>query len=281
MQGTASIESHPYFFTPFSCDPTNPLFVFLPGMDETGADLMRIQVKGLEAIFDVRCFVIPSEHLTDWNDLVNHVIALIEVELAINSRPVYLCGESFGSCLALKILQRSPNLSQCSILINSASSFHRVWLYNLGSVLLPWTPDFVYDISSIFTLPCLAELTRLSLDGIQALWNATQSAPKATAEQRLYLLRNFEVDETKLRQVTQPVLLIGSERDRLLPSVAEAHRLANCFPNHKLLTLPHSGHACLAEAETNLLLILQQMQFLPSELSPLDHPFIDHTGAET
>ncbi len=40
--------SCPYFFTPQPCDPSYLLFVYLPGMDETGKELLRLQTAGLE-----------------------------------------------------------------------------------------------------------------------------------------------------------------------------------------------------------------------------------------
>ncbi|RUT01521.1 hypothetical protein DSM106972_066180 [Dulcicalothrix desertica PCC 7102] len=70
------------------------------------------------------------------------------------------------------------------------------------------------------------------------------------------------MNEKKLSQITQPVLLIASKGDRLLPSIAEAQRLASIFPNSHLITLPHSGHACLVEADVNLYKILIEEKFI-------------------
>ncbi|WP_325052204.1 alpha/beta hydrolase [Dulcicalothrix desertica] len=70
------------------------------------------------------------------------------------------------------------------------------------------------------------------------------------------------MDEKKLSQITQPVLLIASTKDRLLPSVAEAQRLTSIFTNSHLITLPHSGHSCLVEADVNLYNILIEEKFI-------------------
>jgi len=253
----------PYFFTPFQPNANHPLFVFLPGMDETGKELMTLQVAGLEAVFDVRCFVIPAESLDSWDSLAQQLIALTKTELEKTPRQVYLCGESFGTCVALTALAQAPDLFDRIILINSASSFHRVPLMNIGSFLLPWTPQFLYDCSSALALPFLAQLFRLSSTACKALMKSAQDAPKQTAEQRLELLRKFRANETKLQNITQPVLLIGSQQDHLLPSVEEADRLAKVFPNAQVFTLPNSGHACLVESDIDLIRILQQTHFLP------------------
>lgn len=252
----------PYFFTPFQTDPDRPLFVFLPGMDETGRDLMTLQTAGLEAVFDVRCFVIPADALDSWDSLSQRLICLTKAELKKIPRQVYLCGESFGTGVALTALAQDSELFDRIILINSASSFHRVPLLNLGSFLLPATPQFLYDVSSVLALPFLAQVFRLSPIARKVLMQATQDAPKQTAEQRLELLRTFRIDKGKLQEMTQPVLLIASQEDHLLPSVDEAHRLARIFPNAQVVTLPHSGHACLVESDVHLLTILQKANFL-------------------
>ncbi len=259
----SEIDSHCYFFTPRSSNPTYPLFVFLPGMDETGKELMSIQTAGLEAAFDVRCFVIPPDNLTNWDEMANQLVSLTQMELekAPRSR-VYLCGESFGGCLALKVLEKFPQLFSKIILSNSASSFHQVPWLNLGSLLFPYTPTLFYKMFSFMTLPFLAHITLLSPTARQALLKSTRSAPKKTASQRLSIMREFNIDEEKLSQITQSILLIASGDDRLLPSKAEVQRLAKIFPNAQIKILPHSGHACLVEADVNLYKILLAENFI-------------------
>ncbi|MEA5507542.1 alpha/beta fold hydrolase [Halotia wernerae UHCC 0503] len=281
----SKIRSHPYFLTTQPSNPNYPLLVFLPGMDETGKELMYIQTAGLEAAFDVRCFVIPPDELTSWDEMTQEVATLTQIELEKVPRrhvreasrrevacretsPVYLCGESFGGCLALKVLEKFPQLFTKIILINSASSFHRVPWLSFGSLLFPYTPQLFYKISSFLSLPFLANLSQISPTASQALLKSTDSAPKATANQRLSLMREFDIDENKLSQITQPVLLIASKDDRLLPSEAEAKHLSNIFPNSQIITLPHSGHACLVERDVNLYEILLSANFCVLDYSP-------------
>lgn len=273
----SKVRSHPYFLTPQPSNPSYPLLVFIPGMDETGKELMCIQTAGLEAAFDVRCFVIPPNDLTNWDEMTEELATLTQIELEKVPRrhlrerrevacretsPVYLCAESFGSCLALKVLEKFPQLFTNIILINSASSFHRVPWLNLGSLLLPYTPQLFYKISSFLSLPFIANLSRVSPVASLALLKSTSSAPKKTANQRLSLMKEFDIDENKLSQITQPVLLIASREDRLLPSEAEAQRLSNIFPNSQIITLPNSGHACLVQNDVNLYKILLSANFI-------------------
>jgi pimeloyl-ACP methyl ester carboxylesterase len=94
-----------------------------------------------------------------------------------------------------------------------------------------------------------------------------RSIPAETINSRLSLLRNFQVEKKDLQQLTQPVLLIGSGSDLLLPSVREIAKLADILPNTRTFILPNSGHACLLEKDVNLYQILKNQDFLEVNLN--------------
>lgn len=251
-----------YFRTPKVVRPEAPMFVFLPGMDGTGR-LLRVQTAGLEQLFDVRCLTIPPDDLTGWDDLAEQVVQLIQAELKHRpGRSVYLCGESFGGCLALKVVLRSPQLFERLILVNPASSLAlRPWI-QWGSHATQLLPEPFYKASCIGLLPFLAALDRIEAQDCSALLEAMQSVTQAASNWRLALLREFEVSNWQLSTIPQPTLLIASQSDRLLPSVTEAERLARYIAQTQIQILPDSGHACLLETSVNLYEIMLKSQFL-------------------
>lgn len=256
------IQSHPCFLTPQRLQPELPLFVFLPGMDGTGR-LLRTQTVGLESAFDVRCLAIPPDDLTNWQVLTETVVALIEAELAQSpDRPVYLCGESFGGCLAMKVALFAPHLFDRLILVNPASSFRRKQLVAWGSQVTRWLPEFAYRLSSIALMPFLAHLGRVTEGDRQTFYEAVLSVPQKTSIWRLSLLGEFDITDEQLSQLQQPVLLLASAADRLLPSLTEIEHLEQWFPHAQAVVLPHSGHACLLEAGVNLYEIMKTQNFL-------------------
>ncbi len=252
-----------YFLTPHPSNSNHPLLVFLPGMDETGKLLLSLETQSLAAGFDVRCLIIPPQNFMTWEQLTESTIALIQAELEKRTQSeAYLCGESLGGCLALKLIERAPHLFNRLILVNSASSFHRVAWLNQSARLLAWTPPLLYKFSPSVILWLTSALTRIPLARLRILWKAAQAAPKKTAEYRLSQLIEFRIDQTLLQCFTQPVLLIASQADRLLPSVAEAQRLNKIFPAAQVVVLPHSGHTCLVEPNVDLYQILQAEHFV-------------------
>ncbi|HEY9802986.1 MAG TPA: alpha/beta hydrolase [Leptolyngbyaceae cyanobacterium] len=256
------VELKPCFLTPRRIQPEYPLFVYLPGMDGTG-QLLRSQTAGLETGFDVRCLAIPRQDLTGWDTLTNNVLDLIHTELEKSSqRVVYLCGESFGGCLAMKVAIKAPKLFKRLILINPASAFKlRPWLDWL-SQLVELVPECLYDVGAIGLLPFLASLQRISDNIRHELLKTMRYVPAETVVWRLSLLREFDIEDEQLRSLTQLTLLIAGGSDRLLPSVNEITRLANIIPNSQAVILPDSGHACLLEEDVNLYEIMQLNNFL-------------------
>ncbi|UKO96343.1 alpha/beta fold hydrolase [Nostoc sp. UHCC 0870] len=267
------VELKPCFLTPRQVKPEYPLFVYLPGMDGTG-QLLRSQTAGLEVGFDVRCLAIPRQDLTTWEALTSNVLDLIHAELEKSSqRSVYLCGESFGGCLAMKVATQAPQLFKRIILINPASAFGlRPWL-DWTSQLMYLVPGCFYDVGALGLLPFLASLPRISRNVRHELLKTMRSVPSETVNWRVSMLREFKIDEDKLRSLQQAVLLIAGASDRLLPSVSEIQRLGNIIPNSKKLILPESGHACLLEQDINLYKILESHNFLEIKNLSSNIPF--------
>jgi len=241
-----------------------PLFIFLPGMDGTGVSL-RSQVPFLQTAFDIRTLYLPPDDRTGWEELTTRTLELIAAELTDPPRSIYLCGESFGSCLALRVALKKPEWIQHLTLINCASAFVRRPLLSWGSLGLGWLPDPLYRASGVVFLPFLAALGRITRDDRQNLLAAMQSVPLPVLSWRLSLLRTFHVATDRLREFDRPVSIVASAADRLLPSVAEAQRLLVHLPHARKVILPRSGHACLLETDVNLYDIFQTANIFAPE----------------
>jgi len=261
------------FLSPKAVNPSLPLFIFLPGMDGTG-HLLEPQVEALATRFDVRCLSIPANDQTDWDGLADQVIELIAREQHQTAtltadrvygaaRPIYICGESFGGCLGLKIVAKATDWCDRLILINPASSFSRLLWLRWSHLFVQQVSDGFYQLSAFGLLPFLIAPDRVLHRHRQALLQASQSVTAASAAWRLNLLREFSLHNLPLGQITQPTLVIASQKDRILPSCSEANTLLQVLPQAKKVVLPESGHACLLETDISLYEILQQQQFLP------------------
>jgi pimeloyl-ACP methyl ester carboxylesterase len=258
-----SAEQLSHFLPPQNPQPHAPLLIYLPGMDGTG-QLLRHQIPLLEQSFDIRRLSIPVDDLTDWDGLATRIAFLIQTELGteIPRRALYLCGESFGGCLALKLAVMMPELCDRLILVNPASAFRRqLWLRSIASfkALLPAN---LYPLSCIALLPFLANLNRIEAQDRDLLLRVMQSIQFKSAMWRVSLLDQFEVTIQQLQQLKQPTLVITSGNDRLLPSEIEGKFLAQQIPRSALHIIPEGGHAVLLERDVILHEILSMHGFL-------------------
>ncbi|MBS9386147.1 alpha/beta hydrolase [Dolichospermum sp. UHCC 0684] len=257
-----AVDPQPCFLTPKPVQSNSPLFIYLPGMDGSG-ELLQTQISELASCLDIRCLAIPKNYLATWDVLARNVLDLIHAELETScQRPIYLCGESFGGCLAMQVAIQSPQLFKRIILINPASSLHQQFWFNWISQMTQFVPSSLFNLGALGLLPFLASLARISQSDRYRLLTAMRSLPSATVNWRLSLLRDFHVDKNDLQRLTQEILLIGSGSDLLLPSVSEIARLAEILPNNRTFLLPNSGHACLLEKDVNLYQILKDNDFL-------------------
>ncbi|VEP11745.1 Alpha/beta hydrolase fold protein [Hyella patelloides LEGE 07179] len=250
-------------FNPQKSDNTHlPLLIYLPGMDGTG-ELFHNQIPKLAPHFNVRCLSIPSTDLSNWQQLTIATINSLKQELSDNyPEQVYLCGESFGGCLSISVAVAAPQLFAGMILINPASSFNQQPVLSWGINLTRWIPEWLHSNSALGLLPFLAELNRIEKSDRKVLLKAMKSLSQEVVSWRLSLLQEFLVTPFQGKQFEQPTLIVAGDRDRLLPSVEEASKLIDIFPNSKMEVLPDSGHACLLEKEINLADILVKHDFL-------------------
>lgn len=265
------------FITPTQPDTRKPLFVYFPGLDGSG-ELFASQIADLQPHVDIRCLKLAQDDLSPWDELATQALALINQEA--RDRPLYLCGESFGACLALQVVAKAPTLARHLILVNSASCFHQLpwlqWVVNLTtwatSPLYESIYPHLYKTSTLGSLPLLANLSRISRSQQAALLDAMGAVSKATLAWRLALLHQFRLEPLNLQRVTAQTLIVASQSDRLLPSMAEARRLATLLPNAHIHLLPYSGHISLLEDGISLGQILAHFGALPSRpLTSLAH----------
>ncbi|MEB3308878.1 MAG: alpha/beta hydrolase [Snowella sp.] len=241
--------------------PELPALIYLPGMDGTGK-LIHRQSKSLSDFFNLYSLALPPTDMSTWDELAQGVIAVIKSE--VQRKSVYLCGESFGGCLALKIALKTPEMINKLILVNPASSLRQSSWLSFGISISHWLPELVHHTSALGLLPFLASLGRVEACDRRELLQAMRTLPQAVVCWRLSLLYDFFIEPFQFKQFTSPALIIASAADRLLSSVEEGQRLQSLFPQAQLEVLPQSGHACLLESAMDLTKILKQQNFLPA-----------------
>lgn len=259
-------SSVPRLFAPVQPQDEKPLMVFLPGLDGTGK-LFAPQVDTLRHHFDIRCLAIPENNRQDWSSLAQTVVELIHH--IKQSRPLYLCGESYGGCLALQVALTAPDMPERLILINPASSLRQQTVLRWLSAFTAYVPSWIFAASGNIVYPLLANFERIRSSWQQTFIETVRPISQDCVAWRLSMLQCFDVPTPHLQELAMPTALLASGQDRLLPSTKEIERLRLALPNVVTYLLPESGHICLLEDRVDLAQCLGTLDFLPNS-SPIE-----------
>jgi pimeloyl-ACP methyl ester carboxylesterase len=99
------------------------------GLDGTGSSitphLEPLAAHGLS----VQSLHIPAANRLPWEGLTERTVSLVRAAAAAAApSPLILVAESFGACLALRVMQAAPDAAAKLVLINSATSFNNAML---------------------------------------------------------------------------------------------------------------------------------------------------------
>lgn len=283
----------PRWFSPVECGRPclkgAPLLLYLPGIDGVGLGLVR-QHQRLGRIFEIWCLHIPVMDRTPFSEMVKLVEGVVRSEHSSSpQRPIYLVGESLGSCLALAVASRNPDIDLVLILSNPATSFNRSPLQLLSTLQLQLLvsllevmlsqpfPDipFGYPLRGD-TLGVLADTVERALGQSQVADDLLQGLrslslyysvvadilPINTLLWKMEMLKNASAHaNSSLNAIKAQTLILTSGRDPLFPSQEEGERLRNLIPNCEIRKFNDKGHFLFLEDGVDLVYTVKGATF--------------------
>jgi pimeloyl-ACP methyl ester carboxylesterase len=229
--------------------------VLVPGMNGTG-DLFYRQVPHLERSYRVATYALRDD-ADSLDALAADLAHTVDVVAPIERRAI-IVGESFGGAVALTFALAYPDHVASLVILNSFPYFApqaRLRLAIAGLKILPWG-----------AMPLVRHLTAFRLHSphtrraeVKQFIELTARATRDGYINRLKLLRRFDVRD-RLHDIRQPVLFLASERDHLVPSVAQARYMADRVPSSVIRILDGHGHICLIAPDLDLAQILNEWQ---------------------
>ncbi|GAB0497200.1 hypothetical protein MMPV_008524 [Pyropia vietnamensis] len=279
-----------------SVPPPPRTLVYISGLDGQPLGPAQLSSGALTADYMVASLTHrPNDTTSTWEQLTVSAVAAVEAVMAATGTDrVTLVGESFGALVALRVAAAAPpGVVDTLTLLNSATAVARrslpaVTVRALSPLLPLLKADLVggrlfYSAAAMVMWGLLTDRTRLArgdddgsspADGGGAPWEAprgldVQQVPLSATLHRTRLIRQFVsarwADDAAVLAAVAGVRggvgLVASGRDRLLPSVAEADRLARVLIGGGVpvwrTVLPESAHACLLEQGVALVNLLK------------------------
>jgi len=238
-----------------SIDGHGDAVVLVSGMDGTGKLFYR-QVPLLARSYRVATYAL-RDTATTMEELVADLAGVIETA-APETRRATIIGESFGGALALSLALARPAYVERLVIINSFPHFTpqlRLRLARAGLRALPWG-----------AMSLIRRLTASRLHSrhthrteIRRFMELTASASRDGYCNRLRVLTRYDVRH-RLQDIRVPTMFLASDRDHLVPSVAQAHYMAARVAGSTVRVLDGHGHICLIAPDIDLASILDSWQ---------------------
>lgn len=223
--------------------------ILVPGLDGTALLFYR-QVPLLAERFDVVAFPLPESESAGqtMDDLVADLLGLIE---QVASGPVLLCGESFGGALSLSLALAHPEVVAGLVILNSFPRVRDQMKLRLAPRLLGAVPWAAMPLVRRFTEHRLHSPHAMREDLLE-FRERSKSIGRDGYLQRLRILRDYDVRD-RLGEISAPALFLAGDRDQLVPSVEEAHFMAERVARGDVKVLEGYGHICLINHDLDLL----------------------------
>jgi pimeloyl-ACP methyl ester carboxylesterase len=229
--------------------------ILVSGMDGTG-NLFYRQLPLLARSYRVATYALRDTSTT-MEQLVADLAGVVDAVAPETGRATII-GESFGGALALSFALARPAQVSRLVIINSFPHFTpqvRLHLARIGLRALPWG-----------AMKLIRRLTASRLHSrhthraeIRRFMELTAAASRDGYCNRLQVLTGYDVRH-RLQDIRVPTLFLASDRDHLVPSVAQAHYMAARVPGSTVRILDGHGHICLIAPDIDLASILEDWQ---------------------
>jgi pimeloyl-ACP methyl ester carboxylesterase len=232
-----------------------PPLVLVPGMDGTG-DLFYRQVPLLARAYRVARYALRDD-AESMDVLVDDLAEVLRV-VSPRGEPAVVLGESFGGAVALSFALARPELLAGLVVLNSFPRFlPQLWLrlasVTLAAVPFPWQAMTIVRRLTAFRLHSRYTHRR----EIRRFLELTAATTRRAYLARLKILRRYDV-RARLPEIRVPTLFVASDRDHLVPAVAQARYMTDRVSGAKLHVLEGHGHICLIAPNVDLAAILRE-----------------------
>ncbi len=251
------------------------LVVYVPGLDGTGRLFYRQIPHFSEAGFCVATYRLRDE-ATRFDVFVADLDRVIvdareravggddagvrsqEAGAAGAGDAVTLVGESFGGALAMSYALAHPGRVARLVIVNSFARFERrarlaLGIAGLGAI--GWGGLAV--VRSLMVSRIHSPVTPRS--EVRRFLRLTDEASPRGFANRLRALRTYDLRDG-VSGIVAPTLFVAADRDRVVPSLAEARRMHRALPGSHVEVLSGHGHACLVAPGVNLATMMLRWQ---------------------
>jgi len=221
--------------------PEKPLALLIPGIDGTGLLYSR-QTDALSRYFRVNAWRYREGSDIDYPDLLDELGRATEGE---EPGSILVVGESFGGTVAMLYALTFPERMDRLFLINTFPYYRRRLRIRLAGLLTPLLKLRAAQLIKNAVVERVLRREGIPGQARRVYHHILRSEVDLVSyRQRLNLVARVDLRE-RLGDIAVPTSIFASGKDKLVPSLAEARRMASRIPGAILHEFPHAGHALL------------------------------------
>lgn len=217
-----------------------PLALLIPGLDGTG-ELFYRQHEALGRRYRVRTWAYAPGGNFDLAALTREIGQATVDEIPGS---ILVVGDSFGSLVALAYVLDFPERVRRLILINGFPYYCRRLMLRLGRMLAPLLPLNAAQRLKEFVVDRTLQSEGIPAADRNRYREIVKLIDPAGYRRRLQLLQEIDL-RPRLAEIKPPTVLLASGRDKIVPSIREAHFMAARIPCARVYEFPSAGHALL------------------------------------
>lgn len=225
---------------PDKSSDTKPLALLIPGLDGTGLLYFR-QVEALAARFRVHACQFGRKSVFELADLTRDLGNATCGE-ALHS--ILVVGESFGGLVALDYALCYPERVRHLVLVNAFPYYRRQLRIRLALAFCPLLSFRIFEWLKTWLADRTLKWEGIRREDRERYREIVRQVHAASYRRRLELMKEVDL-RPRLPLIQVRTTLLAAGRDKLVPSVKEAHFMAARILHARVREFPDAGHALL------------------------------------
>jgi pimeloyl-ACP methyl ester carboxylesterase len=218
----------------------NPVALLIPGLDGTGGLFYR-QIEALAGRYRVMPWAYAPGGDFNLSDLTRDLGRETAGEAP---HSILVVGESFGGLVALNYVLHYPERVRRLLLVNTFPYYRGRLRIRLARILVGFLRFALWRRLKNFAVDQALLREGILPEDRQRYREVVRQIDLPAYRRRLQLVQETDL-RPQLGRITATTVLLAAGRDKLVPSVAEAHFMAARIANAQVHEFPEAGHALL------------------------------------
>ncbi len=232
-----------------------PAVAYVPGIDGSGEMLLGTANR-IEQHFTLVRFRYLSQGEDSYAALASSIAEKIKAE---GLDPCILLAESFGGAVAFQAALDHPKAFCALLIVNSFVYFRRRFRLSLARLTAPLVPQICFHGGRKLFAPWSLFGNRRDPKALAAFRAHCGTYFDQGYRRRLKMIEGVDL-RPRLGQVQQPVLLVASDRDKIVDSVSSAREMLAALPHAEMEIAKGGGHLILPLQEEPWVQRLERLQ---------------------